>query len=48
MRILRNKSFNSSRKYIHTIEFRDEDFEEIVASTVDEIRAFGKAGWQKR
>ena len=47
MRMLRHKSFNSSRKYIHTIEFKDEDFEETVATTVEEIRALGKAGWQK-
>jgi integrase len=47
MRMLRHKSFKSSMKYIHTIEFKDEDFEETVASTVEEIRALGKAGWQK-
>ena len=39
--------FWSSRKYIHTIEFKDEDYEETIASAVEEIRALGKAGWQK-
>lgn len=47
MRILRHKSFESSRKYIHTINFKEEDYEEAVATTPDEIRALGKAGWQK-
>ena len=47
MRVLRHKSFESSRKYIHTIEFKEEDYEETVATTPDEIRALGKAGWQK-
>jgi hypothetical protein len=35
------------RRYIHTIEFKEEDFEEAVATNPDEIRALGKAGWQK-
>lgn len=47
MRILRHKSFESSRKYIHTINFKEEDYDETVATTPDEIRALGKAGWQK-
>ena len=47
MRMLRHKSFESNRKYIHTIEFKDEDFEETVATTPEEIRALGKADWQK-
>lgn len=32
---------------IHTIEFKEEDNEETVATTPDENRALGKAGWQK-
>ncbi|MCJ7560503.1 hypothetical protein MUO79_07780, partial [Candidatus Bathyarchaeota archaeon] len=47
MRMLRHKSFNSSRKYIHTIAFKDEDYEETVATSPEEIRQLGKAGWQK-
>jgi len=47
MRILRHKSFESSRKYIHTIEFKEEDYEVMVATTPEEIQALGKAGCQK-
>ena len=47
MKVLRHKSFKSSLKYIHTIEFKDEDYEEAVATTVEEIRQLGKAGWTK-
>ena len=47
MRMLRHKSFKSSLKYIHTIEFKDEDYEVTVATTPEEILALGKAGWQK-
>jgi hypothetical protein len=32
-------------RYIRTIEFQEEDFEETVLTTVDEIRALGKADW---
>jgi hypothetical protein len=32
-------------KYIHTIEFKEQDYEETVASTPEEIRQLGKAGW---
>jgi integrase len=46
-RILRHKSIKSTIKYIQTIEFKDEDFEETVATTAEEIRALGKAGWSK-
>jgi hypothetical protein len=34
-------------RYIHTINFKDEDYEETVVTTPEEIRALGKAGWQK-
>jgi hypothetical protein len=34
-------------KCIHTIEFREEDFEESVAITPEEIRQLEKAGWTK-
>ena len=46
-RILRHKSWKNTQKYVHTIEFKDEDFEETVATTVEEIRELGKAGWSK-
>ena len=35
------------QKNIHTIEFKEEDFEEAVAITPEKIRALGKAGWTK-
>jgi integrase len=47
MRVLRHKSFESSRKYIHTIEFKDEDFDTATATTPEEIQQLGKAGWTK-
>jgi integrase len=46
-RMLRHKSWKSTQKYVHTIEFKEEDYEETVASTPEEIRALGKAGWTK-
>ena len=46
-RVLRHKNVMNTMKYIHTVEFKDEDFEETTASTVEEIRALGKAGWMK-
>ena len=41
-RLLRHKSWKSTQKYVHTIEFKEEDFEETTATTLDEIRALGK------
>jgi hypothetical protein len=32
---------------VHTIEFKEEDYEETKATTPEEIRALGKAGWTK-
>ena len=46
-RILRHKQWKSTQKYVHTIEFKDEDYEETVATSPEEIRALGKAGWTK-
>ena len=46
-RILRHESWKSTQKYVHTIEFKEEDYEETVATTPEEIRALGKAGWAK-
>jgi hypothetical protein len=46
-RMLRHKNVQNTMKYVHTIEFKDEDFEETTATTVEEIRALGKAGWVK-
>jgi hypothetical protein len=46
-RILRHKSWKSTQKYVHAIAFKEEDYEETVATTPEEIRALGKAGWMK-
>jgi hypothetical protein len=46
-RILRHKSWKSTMIYVHPKEFKDEAFEETTATTIDEIRALGKAGWTK-
>jgi hypothetical protein len=46
-KMLRHKSIQNTMKCIHTIEFRGEDFEETVATTPEEIRNLGKAGWVK-
>jgi integrase len=47
MRTLRHKSFKSSMRYIHTINFKEEDYETTSATTPEEILQLGKAGWQK-
>jgi integrase len=47
MRALRHKSFKSSLKYIHTINFKEEDFDIATATTPEEIQQLGKAGWTK-
>lgn len=44
---LRHRQISNTMKYIHTIEFKDDDFEETVATTPEEIRRLGKAGWMK-
>jgi integrase len=46
-RMLRHKAIQNTMKYIHTIEFKEEDFEETVATSPEEIRQLGKAGWAK-
>jgi hypothetical protein len=42
-----NKSILNTMKHVHTIEFKEEDFEETVATTPEEIRQLSKTGWQK-
>jgi integrase len=46
-RLLRHKSIQNTMKYIRTIKFNEEDYEETVATTLEEIRQLDKAGWQK-
>jgi integrase len=46
-KMLRHKSVLSTMKYIHTINFKEKDFEEAVATSPEEIRKLGKEGWTK-
>jgi len=46
-RLLGHKRVENSMKYIGMLNFKDSDFEETTATTPDEIRALGKAGWTK-
>ena len=46
-KMLRHKSIQNTMKYIHTIEFKEEDYEETVATTPEEVRQPSKAGWVK-
>ena len=46
-RILRHRSWKSTQKYVHTIEFKDDNYDVTSATNSEEILALGKAGWQK-
>ena len=46
-KMLRHKSIQNTMKYIHTINFKEEDYDETVATTPEEVRQLGKAGWTK-
>ncbi len=46
-RILRHKSWKSTQRYVHTICFKEEDFDVTMAKSPEEILALGQAGWQK-
>jgi integrase len=47
-RVLRHKSWKSTQRYVHSITaLKDEDFDVTSATTLDEVLALGKAGWQK-
>lgn len=46
-RLLGHKRVENIMKYIGMIHFKDDDFEETVATTPEEIRELGKAGWIK-
>ena len=45
--MLSSKSVQNALKYIRTIEFKEEDCGETVATTPEELRQLGKAGWQE-
>ena len=47
-KILRHKSFLNTMKYIHAVNrLKDDDFEETIAITIEDIRKLGKSGWTK-
>ncbi len=46
-KLLGHKRVESSMKYIGMLVFKDYDFEETVATTPEEVRKLGKAGWAK-
>ena len=46
-RILRHKSWKSTKRYVHTLKLNVEDFDTTCATTSEDILALGKAGWQK-
>jgi integrase len=46
-RIMRHKTWKNTQKYVHSIPYKDDDFEISTATSSDEILALGKAGWQK-
>lgn len=45
---LRYRRVENTMKYIHAVEnIKEEDFEETTATTPEQVRALGKAGWTK-
>ena len=46
-KMLRHKSVQNTMKYIHTLEFKDEDFEIATATTEEEVKQLGQAGFTK-
>ena len=44
---LRHKNIQNTMKYIHTIEYKNEDYDIATATTPEEIKELGKAGWTK-
>jgi integrase len=46
-KFLRHKSWKSTQRYVHSLKLSDEDFDVTSATTLEDILALGKAGWQK-
>jgi integrase len=44
---LRHKNIQNTMKYIHTIQFKDEDYEIATATTTEEIKQLGQSGFAK-
>ena len=45
--MLKHKSVQNTMKYIHTLEFKDEDFEIATATTEEEVKRLGQTGFAK-
>lgn len=45
--MLRHKSVLSTIKYIHAVNFKDDDYEIATATTTEEIKQLGQAGFVK-
>ena len=46
-KMLRHKKVENTMKYIHTIQFKDEDFEIATAITTEEIKQLEQVGFVK-
>jgi integrase len=46
-KMLRHKAVENTMKYIHTVNFREKDFEVAVAAMPEDIQKLGKEGWIK-
>jgi len=46
-KILRHKRIENSMKYIHTIDFKDDEFDVATATTVEEVKQLASAGFEK-
>jgi len=46
-KMLRHKSVLNTMKYIHAVTFKDEDYEIATATTTDEVKQLGTAGFVK-
>lgn len=46
-KLLGHKNINSTMKYTQLVNFKDDDYEVTSATTTEEIKALGKAGFIK-
>ena len=46
-KMLRHKQIANTMKYIHTIQFKDDDFEIATATTPEDIKQLGQSGFVK-
>jgi hypothetical protein len=45
--MLRYKRIENTMKYIHMIQFKDEDYDVATATTVEEVKQLASAGFEK-